>query len=878
MEYEWIIGSSADCDVVVEAPVVSRQHCRLRKVGDGFLIEDLGSVNGTFVNGIQVTASVSVKRSDRITLGQNVPMLWPDADQDTGAVQTQIIRIGRAPDNDVVIPRSAVSSYHAQIILSGDSLVIEDLGSTNGTGIGTPANHIERSPLSPTDMVFFGSHAVQASKLLGRSLPDPRRSQLATDKSKESRSGSSKAISFSGREMTFGRSPDCDQVLDFPMISWKHARMIRTGSSLIVEDLNSTNGTFVNGLALDASAPVNPGDTISLGSFSFVLTADGSLKKHDFRGNLTLEARSLAIDVPGLRLLDKISLTINPSEFTGLMGPSGAGKTTLMKAMNGYTPPSNGNILLNGEDLYRKYNQFRGQIGYVPQDDIIHSDLTVAEALYFTARLRLPSDFRDSEIHNRIKKVLVDLDIEHTQNVLIGSPQKKGISGGQRKRVNLAMELLTDPSLLFLDEPTSGLSSEDALSVMKVLRNLADSGKTILLTIHQPSLEIFQLLDNLVVVSRDHESRQPGRMAYYGPAYPDSVKFFNPDGVPDLTPGMFPGPDEVLRGLARGQTDDWVQKYSGSDYQKEFVSKRRRRSAVIQKNPAQTEPTNQRPSIQWRPLVQRCLAIKMKDRANTLILLAQAPIIAILIWQIFGRESSKAMDDGNWLSVAKASTTTVFLLSLSALWFGCSNSIREIVAEWAIYHRERMVNLRIVPYIGSKFAVLGSLCVVQCICLLGIVHWGNGLEGSGLGMLCILVLVSLVGLSIGLLVSALVRTSEAAVAILPLILLPMVMLGGVLMPLHQTSTMMQIASHVMPSRWAFESVLLLESDQRISWTSPTVPGNVEGNKERDMAETSFPKEDGRTSVFAGIVALLTTLCLMLYATGVILYRRDVHQT
>jgi len=873
MDREWIIGCFKDCDVVVESRVVSGQHCRLRRVGDGFLIEDLGSMNGTFVNGTQVTASVSVKRSDRITLGQNVPMPWPGADQDTGAVRTRIIRIGREPDNDVVIARSVVSSYHAQIIVSGDSLVIEDLGSTNGTGIGTPDNRIERSPLSPTDMVFFGSHAVQAGELLGWSLPDPHGSQLPTADSKGSTSRSSKAISFSGRVMTFGRSSDCDQVLDFPMISWEHARIMRTGSAIIVEDLDSTNGTFVNGLAIDGSVLVNPGDTISLGSFSFVLTADGSLKKRDFRGDLTLEARSIAIDVPGFRLLDKISLTINPSEFTGLMGPSGAGKTTLMKALNGYTPPSNGNILLNGQDLYRKFSQFRGQIGYVPQDDIIHSDLTVAEALYFTARLRLPPDFRDREIHNRINKVLADLDIEHTHNVLIGSPEKKGISGGQRKRVNLAMELLTDPSLLFLDEPTSGLSSEGALSVMKVLRNLADSGKTILLTIHQPSLEIFQLLDNLVVVSKDQGSRQPGRMAYYGPAYPDSVKFFNPDGVPDLIPGMVPGPDEVLRGLARGQTGGWVQKYSGSDYRKEFVTKRARKSAIIQEHSTQTDLATQRPSTQWRPLVLRCLAIKMKDRANTLILLAQAPIIAILIWQIFGPESSKEMDDENWLSVAKATTTTVFLLSLSALWFGCSNSIREIVAEWAIYHRERMVNLRIVPYIGSKFAVLGSLCVVQCICLLGIVHWGNGLEGSGLGMLFILVLVSLVGLSIGLLVSALVRTSEAAVAILPLILLPMVMLGGVLMPLHQTGTMIKIASYTMPSRWAFESVLLIESDQR-----PIVPGGVEGNKEQDMAETSFPEEDGRTSIFAGIVALLTTLCVMLYATGAILYRRDVHQT
>jgi energy-coupling factor transporter ATP-binding protein EcfA2/ABC-type multidrug transport system permease subunit len=462
----------------------------------------------------------------------------------------------------------------------------------------------------------------------------------------------------------------------------------------------------------------------------------------------------------------------------------------------------------------------------------------------------------------------------------VSSAEKKGISGGQRKRVNLAMELLTDPSLLFLDEPTSGLSSEDALSVMKLLRGLADSGKTILLTIHQPGPDVFQLLDNLAVVSKDQGSAQPGRLVYYGPAYPGSINFFNPDSPP----GLLPRPEDVLRGLANDTTDSWLQRYSKSEYHSVFVSERSRDSAVIRDQSKQTARDSQRRSTQWLPLVRRCFAIKRRDTTSTAVLLAQAPIIALLITLVFGRESSKAMDPSNWAEVSSATSTTVFLLALAALWCGCSNSVREIVAEWAIYHRERMVTLRIVPYIGSKFAVLGSLCLVQCLVLLLIVHWGCGLQGPWLGMLSVLVLVSLVGLSIGLMISALARTSEVAVAVLPLILLPMIILGGVLQPLHKMHESIQFAAHMMPSRWAFEALLLMESEERGSRQPPTIQPNtdvdyrVEGDVGQDLAESWFPKDGHRRCVFAGVIALIVMLGVTLYANYTILSRRDVHMT
>ena len=300
------------------------------------------------------------------------------------------------------------------------------------------------------------------------------------------------------------------------------------------------------------------------------LGGNGKLEKRDDHGNVTIEARNLVVAVPGRRLLNNVSLTVFPTEFVGLMGPSGAGKTTLMNALNGYTRPTGGQVLLNGNDLYECYAQFATYLGYVPQDDIIHRELTVGEALYFTARLRLPGDYRQSEIRNRVREVLKQLDLEATEHVPIGSAEKKGISGGQRKRVNLAMELLTDPLVLFLDEPTSGLSSEDALLVMRLLRRLADAGKTILLTLHQPSLEAYRLMDNLVLVSKDKGSSDPGQLVYYGPAHPNAAHFFNPKAAskPD------PLPDDIFKGLSQRPSAEWAADYHRSNYYRQFVTAR----------------------------------------------------------------------------------------------------------------------------------------------------------------------------------------------------------------------------------------------------------------------------------------------------------------
>jgi ABC-type multidrug transport system ATPase subunit len=759
-----------------------------------------------------------------------------------------------------VLDYPMVSSYHAQITVSNGTITIEDLQSTNGTAVGNPDNRITTSRIKPDDTIYFGSLPVPAARLLSGKVA------LGEAPREE--------VHFSGSAILLGRDPQCQMPLNHPLVSWHHARITRTPAGFIVEDLGSTNGTFVNGQRITGQMAVRPGDMIALGSFSFVLTAEGKLQQRDDRGNVTLEARGITVDVKDRRLIEGISLTIYPSEIVGLMGPSGAGKTTLMNALNGYTPPTFGGVQINGLDLYQNYEQFCGHIGYVPQDDIMHRDLTVGQALYYTARLRLPADFSDSDINSRISRVLKMLGLEGTENVIIGTPEKKGISGGQRKRVNLAMELLTDPSLLFLDEPTSGLSSEDALMVMEALRKLADEGKTIIITIHQPGLEVFRLMDNLIMLAKDKGSIEPGRLAYYGPAYPAAVDFFNPGGVPNLKPGQDPSPDEVMRGLGRGKAADWLRQYIASPYKKQYVDER------MGKHPAGAAPvvapkiTREPDLAQWWTLVRRTLAIKLKDKGNTVTLLALAPVIAMLILITMGINASKE-GPGDLQPYAKT-TYTVFLMIVSAIFLGCWGALREIVSEWAVYHRERMVNLKIPSYVASKFTVLGAILgLVQLPVLFLITYLGSGLQGPWFGMLFVLVLTGLVSLALGLLISATVKTAETATSLSILLMIVMILLAGAIVQTHKRGETARPLTYFIPSRWSFEAMLVMEANARNKFQGTVVEDGRPVTKTIDMAERIFPEEQ-RAGVILPVIILLWMLAILIAGAGLVLKARDVH--
>ena len=662
--------------------------------------------------------------------------------------------------------------------------------------------------------------------------------------------------------LVVGRTPDNDLPIDHPLISRHHARFVRSGAQWTVTDLGSTNGTYVNGQRVTASARLSIGDVVDLGGTRLVLAEGNRLERRDYRGDMRIEAHGVAISAGGRCLIEGVSLTLMPSELVGLMGPSGAGKTTLMTALNGYQPPSSGRILFNGQDLYASFDQFRLGIGYVPQDDILHGELTVAEALYFTARLRLPSDTSDEEIAQRIDKVLCQLGIAHIRNSIIGTPTRKVVSGGERKRVNVAMELLNDPPVLFLDEPTSGLSSEDALSVMQCLRDLAREGRTILLTIHQPSREVFRLMDNLAVVSRDVKGKNPARLVYYGPAYPEAIRFFNPEKeLPSE-----PAPDMVLRGLAERPTADWRERYERSPLKQRFVDQRAGRGLVrgaaapgVRKAPS--------PVRQTFVLARRGIALKARDVWNSSILFAQAPIIGFLLVLVFGDASHARSSPADAHTAAVAVATVLFLTNIAAIWFGCSNAAREIVAEWAVFSRERMVGLRLPAYLASKLSLLGLIGLAQCVLLLLIVRYGCRIDAPWQPLLLCLFLSTLIGTALGLFISSLARSSEVAISLVPIAILPMVVLGGMMQPPRLMEQPARTLAHLVPSRWAFELAVATEAQHRASAPSrPRAP---------DLAESYFPKAD-RSRTSTSLMVLVANVGVFLTGTLSILRSRDIH--
>jgi len=862
----WTVGNTPECDLRVDQAVVSGQHCRLTTVNGQYVLEDLGSTNGTFVNGYRLTPNspVYVSPDDKVTLGRQLAMPWPVLPSPpSGASSTDLaLNIGRAPENDITLDYPMISWRHARITRSGSEWVIEDLKSANGTALNQIDNKIQRSRLLPSDEIYLGSYKVAASRVL---------------KERHFTKGESafQKIRFEGTRMELGRDPACSLPLDLPTVSWRHAALERTAEGIIVEDLGSRNGTYVDGVRISGKTLLRPGQEIGLGSYRFQLLEDGALAKREYIGNVTIEVASVAVCAAnGVRLLDAISLTIFPSELVALMGPAGAGKTTFLKAVNGYTRPADGKVLFNGDDLYKFYDRFRQQMSYVPQDDIVHAQLTVRESLYFSAKLR--TDLTDAEIEQRIDKVLVSLGIQDKKDTIIGSPERKVLSGGQRKRVNIAMELIAAAPVIFLDEPTSGLSSYDAENVIDVLKKLSADGTTIITTIHQPSLKIYKQFDSLIMMSRDRGGC--GGLAYYGPAYPDAIEFFEPTATPGANGQARKelSPELLLSGLAKQTTADWVTKFEQSRYKKLFVTER---SGKIPSTPNSDTTTAVRGFGvgQWWTLVRRNVILKMRDRGQAIITLVQAPAFALLLGLVFGSLRYNSLTE--WQTAIQHATGMEFLMVVAVIWFGCNNVARDIVGEWTVFQRERMVSLKLPSYIFSKLAIAAVLNLFQCLVLLGIVTLMCGLKGNFLDSLGVLYLSSLVGSAIGLCISARASTTEAAIAMLPLILLPMIALGGGLTPIGGMPSALQQVAKIVPSRWAYEGVFLLEAKENHFKGGPAArTGGPGGDQEKngDLASMQFPDraQPERTPLKTSLAILGAMLLFWLGTALVFLRMRD----
>lgn len=551
--------------------------------------------------------------------------------------------------------------------------------------------------------------------------------------------------------LTIGRSPDNDIVLDSPGISRQQASLTyRDGLPPLLTDLDSTNGTFVDGKLLKEPCPVKSANMIIMGSF--LLCVDGrNVKKYDLSAS-RITALEITKKVGSTTLLKNISLSLYPCEFIGLMGPSGCGKSTLMDALNGFRPATEGMVLINELDLYRNFNALRRSIGHVPQRDILHDALTVERTLYYAAKLRLPAGTSAAQMQSIINEVIETVGLKERRNT-----QFKQLSGGQQKRLSLALELITKPSFIFLDEPTSPLDPETTENMMLLFRRLADEGRIVVMVTHK--FEKFEEMHNVAILTVG------GRLAFFGPPK-EALEYF---GCRE--------PGEIYKQIGTRDPDELNRAFTSSKKYQQYVTERiseakevvARTNQLARNEPKSNSGTSPLNISQWITLTQRYLEVKLKDTRNTMILLGQAPVIALL-----AVITSSILNDAKML----------FIAAIISFWFGTNNAIREIVAEVPIYTRERLVNLKIPSYVFSKFAVLSGISLVQCLLFLGVlVGFERLASGDFPILLLILYLTSLGGVTMGLFFSALVNTSEKAMSLLPLILIPQLLLSGFLKPL-----------------------------------------------------------------------------------------------
>jgi ABC-type multidrug transport system ATPase subunit len=455
--------------------------------------------------------------------------------------------------------------------------------------------------------------------------------------------------------------------------------------------------------------------------------------------------------------LHKTTLEIPRGSLVAVLGPSGCGKSTLLKALNGDSPATSGKVWLNGLELNEDNIDFiKTHIGYVPQDDIIHNELTVESSLMYAAHLRL-MDFSIAEKRNKVNEVLRTLNIEDIRKKRI-----KKISGGQRKRVAIAMEILTDPSILFLDEPTSPLDPQTIEEFLKILQNLARNGTTVLMVTHKPE-DLFYM-DKAIFMSVG------GNICFYGNA-DEYLSYF---GVKNAI--------EVYSMLSEEKSKPWILKYN-----KEL---RNERIEI----PSLKKPTVEEPNyfFQFFWLTIRNMNIKINDLGSFLIMIGQAPIIALLLCFIFD----------------SISQVVPFFMSISAVWFGVNNASREIVVEQFIYKRERMFNLGIFSYLFSKITVLGIIALIQAVLFTAIMFYRyktgfvnyQGLELTNpIGVISWMTFLTLISTMMGLLISSSFSNTDKVMSFVPIVLIPQIMLAGVIVKIKYTS--IELLSYLTLSRW-----------------------------------------------------------------------------
>ena len=882
---DYIIGRAMDSDILVIGDQISRRHVQLFLREGSVSIMDMGSSSGTQVEGVPLDPKqkTPLNTGQVFTLGNysirvesskkeiQFCLAWRQGEgawQQFSLVKEETV-IGRDAESSIQLSSANVSRRHAVVVEEGSSYFLIDSGSSNGVyKNGQRLNAEEKYPLKPGES-FLINEFIFVLKREGEIEPDETASS-ETDSSKPSSmntvfvGGTDIQVEFYNFPLEFkdqekiviGRTPENGVVLNHPTISRYHAVIERMGTRFRVTDLHSANGTYINGQAIDAPEWIKPNDKIKIGPYEFLFT--GVELKGSEETGVTIDAVHLKKQVnPKTNLLQDISLSIGANEFVAIVGTSGAGKTTLMDALNGFRRATSGQVLVNGIDFYQNYDMFRNDIGYVPQKDIVHMELTPEQALNYSAQLRMPPDTQPSERKSAVDETLDELGLTERRNLPISV-----LSGGQLKRVSIGVELLTKPRLFFLDEPTSGLDPGTEYDMMKLLRRLADQGRTIFIVTHATKNVI--LCDKVIIMTRG------GYVAFFGPPE-EALVYFNKYRLDreKLEKNIeFDDVYRILNDASRGKPEDWdarFREYQGQKEEKE--------------TPKAASESQQRPNIKTRQvsalrqfiiLSARNLRIIFQDKVTLGLMLALAPLLGLMNF-IWG-------DDLFDPVTGQATKTLVmwFMAAIVATLVGSLSSVREIVKEADIFKRERAVNLKILPYLLSKLWVGVVLAIYQsAFLLLFLILLAKPVIPHPIGYLYLfvtMVLGILAGYLTGLVVSAGVPNQNAALIVVIAVLVPQFLFTGVLLPLKQIPGG-EIVSIVVPTRWTFEGFVrstemgeILAADP--CWKLPEEERNAMTDEEKDQCacmgshlferctgvpglySTSFYDEESKTALAA----------------------------
>ena len=671
--------------------------------------------------------------------------------------------IGRDENVEISLKNAKISRHHVAINFQDGEWVVNDLSSSNGT--------------------FFKSKKIDSLRLRGKTalllggekgvfvhfevIEGEPTSQVKTVKAT---SPSDIGRVSLGSRTRIGRGDSNDLRIDDLQLNLWHAEIVlnRQNAHELV-DLESANGTFVNGRRIKRQV-LQVGDSVEFGSTVLVYTGSAIEPDKSLSG-YGLVASGISVVIGDKTLLDNVSFELKPSSVTAIIGPSGAGKSTVLNAITGKLPLSKGQVLFGSKDLIRDYDQLKSKIGFVPQSDLIHSNLTTSQALRFGAALRFPKDTTKTEQKARVDEVLVELGLEHRKDLRI-----EKLSGGQRKRASVALELLTEPVLLFLDEPTSGLDPGLDRQVMQLLRNLADKGKTVVIVTH--STINLDLADDIVIMAPG------GKLAYFG------------------------SPNGVMKSFKAETWPDVFERLTSTD--SDLVQMAPKRFFGFTPNRMQETQLANTPLQGWFKqffvLSKRYLSVIAADRGYS-VFLALLPFALSAVGLLTGSKFGLDVGSESMRFLNPDARSILLILLLGTTFIGASSSIQEIVRERVIFLRERSVGLRVSAYIASKIAVLGLIVTIQVLIFAGLTVASRPVPVEGIilssglmELLASLVLVGLCSMIIGLLISSLVATSEVTMPILVVVTMVQIVFSGAV-PLGLDGILEKVG-FLIPAYWS----------------------------------------------------------------------------